>query len=96
MEYPGERPQGGWAWKFSPPRDSPKVNVWCGLMQDRIIGPFYFAETNVNGDVYLDMLEQYIAPQLQDLQLKVIFQQDGAPPHWSKRLLEHPVYKNKN
>ena len=23
-------------------RDSPKVNVWCGIMCNRIIGPFFF------------------------------------------------------
>ena len=23
-------------------RDSPKVNVWSGLMHDRVIGPFFF------------------------------------------------------
>uniref|UniRef100_T1IX94 Uncharacterized protein n=1 Tax=Strigamia maritima TaxID=126957 RepID=T1IX94_STRMM len=71
-------------------------NVWFVLMQDRIIGPFYFAET-VNGGVYLDRLDQYVAPQLQDLQPQVIFQQDRAPPHWSKRLLEHPdAYLRRN
>lgn len=37
-------------------RDSPKVNVWCGLMHNKIIGPFFFIETTVNGCVYLDML----------------------------------------
>ncbi|GBM88536.1 hypothetical protein AVEN_40713-1 [Araneus ventricosus] len=25
-------------------RHSPKVNVWCGLMYDRAIGPFFFTE----------------------------------------------------
>ena len=63
-------------------RDSPKVNVWCGIMCDRIIGPFFFAERTVNGVIYLDMLEQFVIPQL-ELQPQVIFQQDGAPPHWS-------------
>lgn len=63
-------------------RDSPKVNVWCGLMHSRIIGPFFFAESTVTANVYLDMLEQFATPQLQDLQPDVIFQQDGAPPHW--------------
>ena len=23
-------------------RDSPKVNVWCGIMYNRVIGPFFF------------------------------------------------------
>jgi len=31
---------------------------------------------------YLDMLEQYVAPQLEEFQPWIIFQQDGAPPHW--------------
>lgn len=65
-------------------RDSPKVNVWCGLMHDRIIGPFFFAEANVNRWSYLDMLELYAVPQLQELQPEIIFQQDGAPPHWAR------------
>ena len=25
-------------------RDSPKLNVWSGIMHDKIIGPFFFAE----------------------------------------------------
>lgn len=29
------------------------------------------------------MLELYAFPQLEHLQLDVLFQQDGAPPHWS-------------
>lgn len=65
-------------------RDSPKVNVWCGVMHDRIIGPFFFAEANVNRWSYLDMLELYAVPQLQELQPEIIFQQDGAPPHWAR------------
>ena len=24
-------------------RDSPKLDVWCGIMHDKIIGPFFFA-----------------------------------------------------
>ena len=28
------------------------------------------------------MLELYVAPQLVELQPWIIFQQDGAPPHW--------------
>ena len=31
---------------------------------------------------YLDMLEQYVAPQLEEFQPWIIFQQNGAPPHW--------------
>ncbi|XP_049842135.1 uncharacterized protein LOC126292273 [Schistocerca gregaria] len=35
-------------------RDNPKVNVWCGHMCDKIIGPFFFAEITVTGMAYLD------------------------------------------
>lgn len=64
-------------------RDSPKVNVWCGLFHDRVIGPFFFAEQTISGIVYLDMLENFVMPQLEDLGENVIFQHDGAPAHWS-------------
>ena len=64
-------------------RDSGKVNVWCCLMHDKIIGPFFFAESTISANVYLDMLEHYAIPQLQEFQPYIVFQQDGAPPHWS-------------
>lgn len=63
-------------------RDSPKVNVWCGLMHDRIIGPFFFAEKTVKSVNYLDMLENFVFPQIEGLHPDIILQQDGAPPHW--------------
>ena len=34
-------------------RDSPKVNVWCGIMCNRVIGPFFFHETTITADFYL-------------------------------------------
>jgi hypothetical protein len=37
-------------------KDSPKVNVWCGLLHDRLIGPFFFAEATVTSSNYMDML----------------------------------------
>ncbi|GBL85010.1 hypothetical protein AVEN_42252-1 [Araneus ventricosus] len=63
-------------------RDSPNVNVWCALSHTEVIGPFFFAETTINSVTYLDMLEMYAVPQMQQHQPDVIFQQDGAPPHW--------------
>ena len=52
-------------------RDSPKVNVWCGLMHDRVIGPFFFAEQTINGIIYLDMLEQFLFPQIEEIEEQV-------------------------
>ena len=63
-------------------RDSPKINVWCGLMHNQIIGPFIFAESTITANIYLDMLKHYVVPQLEEIQPRVVFQQDGAPPHW--------------
>ena len=36
-------------------QDCPEANVWCGLMHDRVIGPFFFAEATIKCDNYLDM-----------------------------------------
>ena len=63
-------------------------NVWCGIMCNRIIGPFFFHKTSANADVYLDLLTKYVAPQLIDFQPTTIFQQDGAPPHWGLHVRE--------
>ena len=63
------------------------MNVWCGLLYDRVIGPFFFSESTMTGIVYLDLLEQYVFPQIetfeQETVSRVIFMQDGAPPHFS-------------
>ena len=40
------------------------------------------AEQIVNGPVYLDMLEQWLMPQLWEHSQGFIYQQDGAPPHF--------------
>ncbi|KAJ8894522.1 hypothetical protein PR048_007179 [Dryococelus australis] len=46
-----------------------KVNVWCGVMCDRIIGPFFFTErTTTSSSVYLGMLTEFVIPQLKGMQ----------------------------
>ena len=64
------------------------MNVWCGIMCNRIIGPFFFNEASITADVYLDLLTEYVALQLIDFQPTIIFQQDGAPPHWGLHVRE--------
>ena len=44
-------------------RDSPKINVWYGLMYNQIIGSFIFAESTNTANIYLDMLKHYVVPQ---------------------------------
>jgi len=78
-------------------RDSPKVNVWCGIMCNRKIGTFFFHEATITAHVYLDLLTEYVAPQLIDFQPTIIFQQNGAPPHWGLhvRLFRNETFPNR-
>lgn len=78
---------------------SPKVMVWAGILGTKIIGPYFF-ENNVTGKLidffiiafkgvsYCKMLTDFVEPFLQSLPItersKVWYQQDGAPPHYSK------------
>jgi hypothetical protein len=63
------------------------VNVWCGLLCDRVAGPFIFTESAITGDIYLDLLQLYVFPHIEDVERdtgnRVIFMQDGAPPHFN-------------
>lgn len=60
------------------------VNVWCGILGDRLVGPF-FVEGNLNQEKYNNLLRNEIGDYLDELPLaelnRVVFQQDGATPH---------------
>ena len=49
-------------------RDSPKLNVWCGIIHDKIIGPFSFAEKSITTQIYLDVMTEQMSPQLEQYQ----------------------------
>jgi hypothetical protein len=68
------------------------VNVWCWLVCDRILGPFFFVKNTINTQVYLDMLKNFLFPRLEenDLTNTIIFQQDGPLPHFSRRVMGVP------
>lgn len=58
-------------------------NVWVGIFRGRFIGPYLF-EGNLRAMHYLQILEQFIEPIVDDLPLiqnTVYYQQDGAPSH---------------
>ena len=76
-----EKPPNFLEWEL----DTPKVNVWLGMNLSKVYGPFFFAEATVTGPVYLDMLEQFLEPQLfaDGLLDTEVFQQDGAPCHYA-------------
>lgn len=63
------------------------VNVWAGILDDMIIGPFIFPENqNINGEIYADFIENTLDDLLENVPLAlstIIFQQDGHPAHTS-------------
>ncbi len=61
----------------------PGVTVWAAISSSGIIGPFFF-EGTVNGRNYLDMLQTFFWPKVQDQDC--YFQQDGAPPHYAREV----------
>jgi len=63
-------------------RDLPNVNVFCAVSSCKVYGPFFFAEATVTSINYLDMLQLWLMPQLQEDSENLIFQQDGALPHF--------------
>ncbi|KAJ8910687.1 hypothetical protein NQ315_015395 [Exocentrus adspersus] len=61
------------------------INVWCGILDDTIIGPFII-DGNFNSQKYLQLLETQLEDALDHLSLRYVrnlegFQQDGAGPH---------------
>jgi hypothetical protein len=71
-----------------------KLNVWAGILGDRVVGPFFLNE-NLTGERYLEMLQDEILPAIAEIvedgpnpDANIIFQQDGAPPHFSRVVRE--------
>ncbi|XP_067130452.1 uncharacterized protein [Centruroides vittatus] len=72
-----------------------KLNVWAGIFGDRLLGPI-FLDSNQTGESYLDLLENVVHPLLVDivelddryLEDRLTFQQDGAPPHCARSVIE--------
>lgn len=69
-----------------------KLNVWAGIYNGQKVGPF-FIDGNLNGEKYRAMLEDQIVPAIQNLtngQMDdVHFQQDGAPPHYTRSVRQY-------
>ena len=55
------------------------------LEKNKIFGPFLFVDRVINGDSYLDMLQNHFNPQLEQLQLKddTVIQQYRAFCHFA-------------
>ena len=75
---------------------SPSLMVWCAMSKERIIGPYFFENENVSGESYRNMLIHYAFPRLNNLRDDYIFQQDGAPAHYSNRVKAYLNNKRPN
>jgi hypothetical protein len=58
------------------------------MSKTSIIGPYFFEDETVNQDNYLALFQDYFYSIFKKKRLgkKVIFQQGGAPPHFSKEV----------
>lgn len=62
------------------------VMVWAGIIDTQVIGPYFFPGT-VNSDSYLDMIYNYLLPELHRRgfdSIDVCMMHDGAPAHYTK------------
>lgn len=58
------------------------VNVWCGLINDRLVEPHIFPQ-RLTAVVYLDFLQNILPGLLDDVNLRgMYFQHDEAPAHF--------------
>ena len=69
-------------------RDSLNVNVFCALSTFKVYGPFFFSEQTVTGIPFLDVLTEWLLPQLNDNNADFILQMDGTPPHFHRHVRE--------
>ena len=63
--------------------NQPGITVWAGISCKGVFGPIFF-DSPVNSELYLQMLEDTVMPDLRQEygDEEFYFQQDGAPPHY--------------
>jgi len=65
------------------------VNVWCGVLGNRLIGPFVFGN-NLTGYVYEELVRNELKVLLEDIPLmggrQMYFKHNGAPPHYTRHV----------
>ena len=68
------------------------VNVWCGVLGNKLIGPFVF-DNNLTGNTYEAFLRNELPGLLEDIPLmirsRMYFQHDGAPPHYTRHVRDY-------
>lgn len=69
------------------------VNVWCGLVGNHLIGPYFIEDGALNGERYLHFLREDLPTLLDDVPLAVRarmwFQHDGCPAHRSRCVTQY-------
>jgi len=68
------------------------VNVWCGVLGNRLIGPFVIGN-NLTGNVYEVFVWNELPVLLEDIPLmrgsQMYFQHDEAPPHYTRHVRDY-------
>ena len=64
------------------------MNVFCAVSTFKVCGPFFFSEQTVTGMAFLDMLSEWLLPQLNEDSADFVLQMDGAPPHFHRHVRE--------
>ena len=68
------------------------VNVWCGIINDMLIGPA-IVEDRMTGDSYLQFLQNDLPEHLEDVPLDtrrhMYLQHDGSPIHYTRKVTQH-------
>ena len=59
-------PRGDPPEDFDKPSSGEKPVVWIGLVRNNLIGPYFF-DGNVNGPTYLEMLNNFVLPQVENI-----------------------------
>lgn len=69
-----------------------KVNVWAGIIGDKIIGPVIIPN-RLNGEIYLNLIRETLPGLLENVPLllrrDMWFMHDGAPPHFSMAVQQY-------
>jgi len=88
------------SWSYNNPHETSvtnfqrrfTVNVWCGVLDNKLIGPFVF-ENNLTGNAYEVFLRNELPGLLEDIPLiirsQMYFQHDGALPHYTRHVRDH-------
>jgi hypothetical protein len=68
----------------------PHLMMWAGVTASDVVGPYFFPAGGVTGEVYWELLENWLIPELdaRGLRNTITLQQDGAPAHYALQVRE--------